>query len=147
MRGAAQETFGDRGWERSLAELLAFMRRRLTGDYEVDEFGFDAEVTEHFLMTALRPLAQRWFRIEVRGVENIPSDGAALVVSNHSGTLPLDGLMTALVIHDHAGRFLRLLGADLVFRLPFVGEMARKGGATLASSEDAQRLLSAGELV
>ena len=39
-------------------------------------------------MTALRPIAQKWFRIEVRGADNIPAEGGALVVSNHSGTRP-----------------------------------------------------------
>ncbi|MGH3502054.1 MAG: lysophospholipid acyltransferase family protein [Nocardioidaceae bacterium] len=143
---AATEVFGDE-WERRVAELLAFLRRRLTGDYEVDEFGFDADVTERFLLAALRPLAEKWFRIEVRGAENIPPEGGALVVSNHSGTMPVDGLMTALMLHDHSGRFLRMLGADLVFKLPFVSEIARKGGATLACNEDAERMLSRGELV
>ena len=52
-----------------------------------------------------------------------------------------------LSIHDHTGRFLRPLGADLVFRLPVVGELARKGGATLACNEDAERMLRGGELV
>jgi 1-acyl-sn-glycerol-3-phosphate acyltransferase len=144
---AAREVFGQETWERRLAEWLAFLRRRLAGDYQIDEFGFDQEITERFLLTALRPVAERWFRIEVRGIENIPADEGALVVSNHSGTLPVDGLMTGLVIHDHAGRFLRMLGADLVFRMPFVGELARKGGATLASNEDAERMLARGELV
>src|SRR5262245_60441338 len=37
LTGAAQQVFGD-NWERRAAELMAFMRRRLTGDYEVDEF-------------------------------------------------------------------------------------------------------------
>ena len=144
---AAKGTFGDADWERRLAELLAFTRRRLTGEYEVDEFGFDREVTERFIMAALRPLAEKWFRIEVRGVDNVPAVGGALVVSNHSGTVPIDGLMTGLVIHDNTDRFLRMLGADLVFSLPFVGELARKGGATLASNEDAERMLSRGDLV
>ena len=48
-------------------------------------------------MAALRPIAQKWFRIEVRGIENIPAEGGALVVSNHSGTVPVDGLMTMVV--------------------------------------------------
>lgn len=144
---AAKQVFGSEDWERRLAELLAFLRRRLTGDYEVDDFGFDPELTERFLLTALRPLAEHWFRIEVRGADNLKISGGALVVSNHSGTVPLDGLMTALVIHDHADRNLRMLGADLIFRMPFIGELARKGGATLASHEDAERMLSQGELV
>ncbi|HJQ07228.1 MAG TPA: lysophospholipid acyltransferase family protein [Nocardioides sp.] len=143
---AARELFGEQ-WEPQLARFLAFLRRRLTGEYVVDEYGFDPEITERFLFAALRPLAQKWFRIETRGIENIPTDGGALVVSNHSGTIPVDGLMTMTTIHHETGRFLRPLGADLVFRLPFVGSVARKGGATLACGEDAERMLRGGELV
>jgi 1-acyl-sn-glycerol-3-phosphate acyltransferase len=142
----AREVFGEQ-WEPQLAQFLAFLRRRVTGDYAVDEYGFDREVTERFLMAALRPIAEKWFRVEVRGAENIPAEGGALVVSNHSGTVPVDGLMTLVSIHDHTGRFLRPLGADLVFQMPFVSTLARKSGATLACTEDAERMLSGGELV
>ncbi|HET6653648.1 MAG TPA: lysophospholipid acyltransferase family protein [Nocardioides sp.] len=143
---AAVEVFGER-WEGRLAEFLAFLRRRVTGDYAVDEYGFDPEVTERFLLAAIRPIAHKWFRVEVRGIENIPTDGGALVVSNHSGTVPVDGLVTMVSVHDHTGRNLRPLGADLVFRMPVVGEIARKAGVTLACNEDAQRMLAGGELV
>ena len=143
---AAKEVFGDQ-WEPQLAAFLAFLRRRVTGDYVVDEYGFDAEVTERFFIAALRPIADKWFRIEVIGAENIPAEGGALVVSNHSGTIPVDGLMTMVAIHDQTGRHLRPLGADLVFRMPIVSALARKGGATLACNEDAERMLRGGELV
>jgi 1-acyl-sn-glycerol-3-phosphate acyltransferase len=141
-----RDTFGAEG-ERKVAEWLAFLRRRLTGEYEVDEFGYDAELTDQVLLSVLRPLAEKWFRVEVRGVENIPDTGGALIVANHSGTMPLDGLVTQLIIADHAHRPLRTLAADLVFQTPFVGELARKGGATMASNDDAERLLSRGNLV
>ncbi|MFE2296095.1 lysophospholipid acyltransferase family protein [Streptomyces sp. NPDC059452] len=139
----------DGGWERRIAGGLAFLRRRVTGDYEVDEFGYDKELTDQVLMSALRPLADKYFRVEVKGIENIPSDGGALIVANHSGTLPLDGLMLQVAVHDHhpAERHLRLLAADLVFHLPVVNELARKAGHTLACAEDAQRLLELGEIV
>jgi len=146
ITAAGREVFGDR-WEERTAELLAFLRRRITGDFEVDEYGFDPEIAERFLLAAARPLKEKWFRVEVRGAENIPTEGGALVVSNHSGTIPMDGLMTMVSVHDATGRHLRPLGADLVFRLPVVGGIARKGGATLACNEDAQRMLSDGELV
>ena len=55
--------------------------------------------------------------------------------------------MTALVLHDRANRSLRMLAADLVLKTPFLGELARKGGATLASNEDAERMLTRGDLV
>ncbi|MEI2711974.1 MAG: lysophospholipid acyltransferase family protein [Nocardioides sp.] len=142
----AFEVFGP-DWERQLAHAVAYLRRRVTGDYAVDEFGFDPELTERFLMAVLRPIAQKWFRIEVRGLENIPIEGGALVVSNHSGTVPVDGMMTMSAIFDATGRHLRPLGADLVFKMPVVSAVARATGATLACNEDAERMLRGGELV
>lgn len=135
--------------ERRVAGGLAFLRRRLTGDYEVDDFGYDAELTDQVLMSLLRPMYEKYFRVEVKGIENIPAEGGALIVANHSGTLPLDGLMLQVAVHDHhpADRHLRLLAADLVFVLPVVNELARKLGHTLACTEDAERLLGQGELV
>lgn len=141
---------GDDGsLERRIAGGLAFLRRRLTGDYEVDDFGYDEELTDQVLMSLLRPVYEKYFRVEVKGIENIPAEGGALIVANHSGTLPLDGLMMQVAVHDHhpAGRHLRLLAADLVFVLPVVNELARKLGHTLACAEDAERLLAQGELV
>ena len=148
LAGAADLLLGG-NWERKVASGLAFLRRRVTGDYEVDEFGYDAELTDQVLMSLLRPLFGTYFRVEVKGVENIPAEGGALVVSNHSGTLPIDALMTQVAVHDHhpAGRRLRLLAADLVFVLPLVNELARKAGHTLACAEDAQSLLERGEVV
>jgi 1-acyl-sn-glycerol-3-phosphate acyltransferase len=136
-------------WDQRIASALAFLRRRLTGEYEVDDFGYDQELTDQVLMALLRPVYEKYFRVEVRGVENIPAEGGALIVANHSGTLPLDGLMVQVAVHDHhpAGRHLRLLAADLVFMLPVVNELARKAGHTLACAEDAEALLGRGELV
>lgn len=97
----------------------------------------------------LRPLFEKWFRVEVRGIENIPDTGGALVVGNHSGTIAIDSLMTELAIFEHhpQGRHLRELGADLIFATPFLSDIARKGGATLATTADAERLLTDGHLV
>jgi 1-acyl-sn-glycerol-3-phosphate acyltransferase len=136
-------------WERRIAAGLAFLRRRITGEYEIDEFGFDPDLNASVLLAAARPLYQHYFRVQADGLENIPDTGGALVVANHSGTLPLDGVMTQLAIFDHhpAHRNLRMLAADLVFRIPVVGPAARKGGHTLACNADAERLLARGELV
>lgn len=126
-----------------------FLRRRLAGDYRVDDFGFDPELTDRVLLAMVRPLYRSWFRVEVTGLENVPADTGALVVANHSGVIALDALMTQVALHDEhpAHRHLRMLGANLVFQTPFIGELARKAGHTLACHPDAERLLSAGELV
>jgi 1-acyl-sn-glycerol-3-phosphate acyltransferase len=136
-------------WDRRVAGVLALLRKRLTGDYEVDEFGFDPHLTESAILPLLRPLYRSWFRVEVSGIENVPDEGAALVVANHSGTIAMDAVMLAVAVHDEhrRQRFLRLLGADLVFRMPGLSELARKSGGTLACNPDAERLLRNGELV
>jgi 1-acyl-sn-glycerol-3-phosphate acyltransferase len=134
-------------WDRRVAAGLAFLRRRFAGDYEVDEFGFDPELAEAVFYPLLRPLYERWFRTELFGIDNLPGHGPALVVANHSGTIALDALMLSVGVHDSGKRQLRLLGADFLFRVPVVSELARKSGSTLACNPDAERLLRAGELV
>ncbi|MGA0209763.1 MAG: lysophospholipid acyltransferase family protein [Candidatus Nanopelagicales bacterium] len=135
----------------SMAEvsMLEVLRSRLAGDYAVDDFGFDPEFTDRVLMEIVRPLYRHWFRVEVSGVDAIPSSGGALVVANHSGTIALDSVMTQVAVHDEhpAQRNLRMLGADLVFQTPFIGDLARRAGHTLACHADAERLLSSGEVV
>jgi nucleoside-diphosphate-sugar epimerase/1-acyl-sn-glycerol-3-phosphate acyltransferase len=134
---------------RPVLHEVEFLARRLTGDYQVDEFGYDPDLVDHVLAPALRPLYQRWWRVRTLGLEHVPSSGPALVVGNHAGTLPFDAMMVALAIHDEhpAHRILRMLAADLAFTLPLVAPLARKSGNTLACEEDAERLLGAGELV
>ncbi|TDD82114.1 lysophospholipid acyltransferase family protein [Actinomadura rubrisoli] len=133
--------------ERGIASGLAFLRRRLAGEYEVDEFGFDPEFNSTVLLPVARALYEHWFRVEMFGLDNVPADGGALIVANHSGTLPIDGIMLSVGLHDHAGRHVRLLGADLVYQVPLLGHLSRKAGHTLAHPADAARLLGKGELV
>ncbi|MGI9123996.1 MAG: lysophospholipid acyltransferase family protein [Mycobacterium sp.] len=131
-----------------IAGLADFLRKRLTGDYSVDEFGFDPQYNDAVVLPALRFFYDKWFRVEVSGIENIPADGAALIVANHAGTLPFDGPMLSVAVRDHhpAHRDVRLLAADMLFDLPVLGPIARKAGHTMACNTDANRLLGSGEL-
>jgi 1-acyl-sn-glycerol-3-phosphate acyltransferase len=133
----------------TIDQALAFLRRRLTGDYEVDEFGFDPDLTGTVLAPLARVLHERWWRVDWVAMENVPVEGPALLVANHAGTLPWDAIVLKFGILDHhpARRHVRLLAADLVFRMPFVGAMARKSGNTLACEEDALRLLARDEIL
>ncbi|GAA3242121.1 lysophospholipid acyltransferase family protein [Actinocorallia longicatena] len=133
--------------EKALASSLAFLRRRLSGEYEIDEFGFDPDFTASVVMPVARLLYQHWFRVELHGLHNVPQKGGALLVANHSGTIPIDAGMLQVGVHDALDRNLRLLGADLVYQVPFLAHLSRKSGHTLACNSDAQRLLDKGELV
>jgi len=137
-------------WVNRVAAVADFMRRRAEGDYEVDpDSGFDPELTKAVLMPLVRGLYRNWFRVKMRGLEHIPAQGAALVVANHSGVLPLDAIMLQVGILDEhpAARNLRLLGADLVYSIPGLGRLARISGHVPARPEEAERLLAEQELV
>jgi 1-acyl-sn-glycerol-3-phosphate acyltransferase len=125
-----------------------FIRRRLSGDYAVDEFGFDPHFNDAVVMPLLRTISSWWFRVEVSGIENLPARGAALLVANHAGVLPFDALMTAVAVHDKhpAHRHLRILAPDTVFDTPMLSQAARLAGHTMACGTDAHRLLANGEL-
>jgi 1-acyl-sn-glycerol-3-phosphate acyltransferase len=131
-----------------IGAIAEFIRKRMMGDYTVDEFGFDPHLNNAIFLPLQRVFFKSWFRVEVSGIENLPTSGAALVVANHAGVLPFDGLMTAVAVHDKhpTHRDLRLLAADMVFDMPMIGQAARKAGHTMACTSDAHRLLAAGEL-
>jgi 1-acyl-sn-glycerol-3-phosphate acyltransferase len=144
--GALRELAGEQ-WLDHVRTATEFAQRRITGDYDIDEFGFDQDLTNTLLMPLLRPLHRHYWRVSSYGSQHLPTEGGALVVANHAGTLPADALITRLDILEETGRHARELAADLVFRTPLVGEFARKTGATLASNDDADRLLERGEMV
>ena len=84
-----------------------------------------------------------WFRVEVEGIENVPSDGGALLVSNHSGALPPDGPMIMQALrHEHpARRRLYMLGEHWFKGYPGIGMLTNKLGLVAAHPANAQRLL------
>ena len=100
-------------------------------------------------MPVARMLYQRWFGVRMRGLAHVPEAGPALVVANHSGTLPVDAVMLQAGLHDEhpTHRNLRLLGADMVYEIPLLAPLARKGGHTRACPANAHVLLRSGELV
>ena len=137
------------GWRQRIDGAVDFVRRRMAGDYEVDESGFDPELNAAVLMPLFRPLYRTWFRVRMRGLEHIPAVGPALVVANHSGVLPLDAIMLQIGIFDEhpQHRDLRLLSADLVYEVPVLSSVARRSGHIRADRDEAERQLRAGELV
>ena len=91
-----------------------------------------------------------WFRVEVEGIENIPDDGAALLVANHAGAIPSDGAMIAKAIREeHRRRRPVHLGTDSHFGgFPGLGMLVTKLGGVAAHPANLHRLLfDEGQLV
>ncbi len=137
------------GWQKWITGAGEFVQHRLAGDHEAGDSGFDPEFHASVFMPLFRPLYRTWFRVQMRGLENVPGTGAALVVANHSGVLPFDALMlqTGLFDEHPQHRNLRVLSADLVYELPVLSDLARRSGHIRADPEQADRALAHGELV
>jgi len=117
----------------------AAMRNR---SEEVDDFGYDPTYDAR-----VRPLFDflyaKYFRVECRGIANVPQHGRCMLVANHSGTIPFDGpMLKTAVKREHAQkRDVRWLTEDFVFHFPFLGSFETRIGAVRACQENAERLL------
>jgi 1-acyl-sn-glycerol-3-phosphate acyltransferase len=69
-------------------------------DRRVDDWGRSERVEGAFDATIVEFFYRYWFRCEVEGIENVPADGGALLVSNHAGALPPDAAMIGKAIRD-----------------------------------------------
>jgi 1-acyl-sn-glycerol-3-phosphate acyltransferase len=73
-------------------------------DRQVTDWGRSERVEGLFDATIYEFLYHYWFRVEVEGIENVPSTGGALLVSNHAGALPPDAPMIAKAIKEEHPR-------------------------------------------
>jgi len=137
-----------RGVSSFLARQMELGARHGRGETETDEFGFDVEWTES-LLPFFRFLYDHYWRVRISGLDNVPGEGRALLVSNHAGVLPFDGAMirTAIQTEHPQPRHARALIMDAFFGVPFISWFLRRTGNTLAHPGDAERLLERDELV
>jgi 1-acyl-sn-glycerol-3-phosphate acyltransferase len=121
---------------------------RLRGDYAQDEWGYDEEFVD-LVYPFFKFMYERWWRVKAIGVENVPSEGPAMLVANHAGVLPWDAtMMSAALFEQHPQpRQPRFMVLDWAFRLPWVSAFMRRVGGVVASPYNAMRLLEHGHLV
>jgi len=115
---------------------------------EVDDFGYDP-VYERKVLPFFEFLYEKYFRVEAQGLENVPNEGRCLLVANHSGTIPFDGIMLRLAVRREHPRHrdVRWLAEDVIFHFPFLGSFTARVGAVRACQENAERLLGHEALV
>ncbi len=113
-----------------------------------ESFGFNQEQSQS-LSALIQFLYRVYWRVDVEGAENIPDEGRALLVGNHSGVLPYDSLIVRHAVkmeHDRQRAVWPLL-EDFMYYAPVLGTLLSKAGAIRACQENAQRLLKEDELV
>ena len=132
----------------SIAGALATVANRRAGDYREDEWGFDAEFADAAL-PFFKLAYERWWRVETAGIQNVPSEGRAMLVANHAGVLPFDAAMmsTAIRVLHPEPRWPRFMVLDWAFELPYLSYFVRRIGGVPANPYNATRLLEQGHVV
>ena len=112
-------------------------------DRQVTDWGRSERVEGLLDKTVYEFLYHYWFRCEVEGIENIPSVGGALLVSNHAGALPPDAAMIAKAIKEEHPRPRPLhLTVEHFFKgYPGFSMLAAKLGGVPAHPANVHRLL------
>ena len=140
-----------RGWTERMVgperkERLQSLAR--TGnEYGVDPFGFNLD----YSLSAMAPLVwlyRHYHRVEVFGIEKVPP-GRVLLVSNHSGQLPMDGAMigVSMLLEASPPRAIRSMVEKWVPSLPYVSTFMARVGQIVGTPENCRRLLTAGEAI
>jgi 1-acyl-sn-glycerol-3-phosphate acyltransferase len=117
--------------------------------YDIDPFGLDPVVAE-MAWHVLNGLYYDYFRVDVEGIEHVPTEGGAVLVANHGGALlPYDGAMLSLAVMNEAAvpRRVRVMATEIFNMLPAVSHLYRKVGATYAARDDAREILRRGHLL
>jgi 1-acyl-sn-glycerol-3-phosphate acyltransferase len=111
-------------------------------DRQVDDWGRSERIF-HLMEPVLNFYYRYWFRVEVEGIERIPSTSGALLASNHAGALPPDApmIMQAIRNEHSTPRPLYMLGEHWFKGYPGVGMFTNKLGLVAAHPANAHRLL------
>ncbi len=122
LKGMASAMLGP-----ELEERLEQVSRELAPD-GVDPFGWDPEYARYVIAGATA-LSRSYFRTIVSGIENLPK-GRVLIVANHSGQIPLDGVVIAISVFLEANppRVVRAMVEKWSQTLPFVSTFFAKCG-------------------
>jgi 1-acyl-sn-glycerol-3-phosphate acyltransferase len=141
IRGVASAVLGE-----ELERRLDQVTRDLAPD-GIDPFGWDPDYARYAIAFATT-LSRSYFRTIVSGIENLPK-GRVLIVANHAGQIPLDGIIVAISVflEGNPPRVVRAMVEKWSQTLPFVSTFFAKCGQVVGVPENATRLLSRGEAI
>jgi 1-acyl-sn-glycerol-3-phosphate acyltransferase len=137
-------------WLRRLQEEIAERVARVPtvlNEYDFDEYGLSPDwVKRSALTTAL--LYRYYFRVQTFDIDRVPP-GPVLLICNHAGQLPFDGMMltAAMLLEAEPPRIARGMAEYWVSELPFISVAAARMGAMVGTPRNCVSMLEAGECV
>ena len=118
------------------------------GSFGYDPWGYNDNVAKVGMGFA-KLLYEKYFRVTASGLENIPKTGRALIVPNHSGQLPLDGVMIgyALSSNPHGPRTPRAMIERFFPTVPWLGNVLNGLGAVIGDPINCVKMLENEEVI
>lgn len=122
--------------------------RKPIGTLGYDPWGYNSDSIKIGFSLA-RYIYDKYFRVEADGVEKVPSEGPVLLVANHSGQLPLDGLLIgfALASRQENPRIPRAMIERFFPTVPYVGNILNQVGAVLGDPVNCAKMLANNEAI
>jgi 1-acyl-sn-glycerol-3-phosphate acyltransferase/nucleoside-diphosphate-sugar epimerase len=112
-----------------------------------DEFGMDAEYIRRYCSHLFNFLHNYYWRVEIDGLEHVPSTGRGVLVGVHRGFMPFDGVMALYALVKKRDRIPRFLIHPSLTKFPFLGDFMAKLGGIMACQENGDYILQNDELL
>lgn len=155
LRESLQNLAPDRLKEALLSRIVtpevdALMARmpKPVGSFGYDPWGYH-ESQARVGLGLSKLLYDRYFRVDAVGREHIPQSGRVLLIANHSGQLPMDGVMisAAVATNPHGPRVPRSMIERFLPTVPWIGNLLSAWGSVIGDPLNAGKLLDSGELL
>lgn len=112
-----------------------------------DSFGMSTQLINMLSRFVFWFFEKCYWRIEVRGLENIPANGAAVLTGVHRGFMPFDGVMLVHLLNKRCGRIPRFLIHPALVKFPFIATLMSRLGGVIANQENASRILNSNQIL
>lgn len=130
-----------------IESLVARIPKR-TGSFGYDAWGYD-ETKVKVGVGVMKLLYERYFRVVAHGLENVPAEGRVLIIGNHSGQLPMDGVLVgySLLTNPHGPRAARAMIERFFPTVPFLGNLLNGLGAVIGDPLNCAKMLENEETI
>ncbi len=118
------------------------------GSKGYDAWGFNIKNMKSNMRLA-KWLFNDFYKVEVFGLEHIPKEGRCLVIPNHSGQLPFDGVLLAyaLLTNPNGPRAPKAMAERFLPSVPFIGNWLNSMGAVIGDPVNCERMLENEEAI
>jgi 1-acyl-sn-glycerol-3-phosphate acyltransferase len=130
-----------------IAERVAKMPKPL-GSFGYDPWGYNEDMVK-LGIGLTRWLYEKYFRVTASGLEHIPKKGRVLIVPNHSGQLPMDGVLIgyALATNSNGPRAPRAMIERFFPTVPWLGNLLNGLGGVIGDPVNCVKMLEAEEAI